>query len=113
MQQLPSNIWAAFQHRLEQLPQPQPLDYDRSARFYQQFCEKYGHSPVLPTSLGPFVNRLTAKNLPMEPRRQASAAVRLLRHAAVAPRNNTELPAAISAPALTATPTPSPITPRD
>jgi hypothetical protein len=47
-------------------------------RFYLDFCTKYGHSPALPTSLGPFLTKLAAKNQSVDQRNQASVAVRLL-----------------------------------
>ena len=80
----------AFERCLEQLPGPQRLDYHRWVQFYLQFCEKYGHSPVLPTSLRPFLNTLTTKNQPMERPRQAATAVRLLLQAAAPPSNITK-----------------------
>ena len=80
MQQVSADIWAAFERRLDQaqVPAGQRPDYLKWVRFYFDFCSKYGHSPSLPTSLGPFLNKLAAKNQSVGQRIQASAAVRLL-----------------------------------
>ena len=80
MQQVSPDIWAAFERRLDQaqVPAGQRPDYLKWVRFYFDFCSKYGHSPSLPTSLGPFLNKLAAKNQSVGQRIQASAAVRLL-----------------------------------
>ena len=80
MQQVSPDIWAAFERRLDQaqVPPGQRPDYLKWVRFYFDFCSKYGHSPALPTSLGPFLNKLAAKNQSVGQRIQASAAVRLL-----------------------------------
>ena len=80
MQQVSPDIWAAFERRLDQaqVPAGQRPGYLKWVRFYFDFCSKYGHSPALPTSLGPFLNKLAAKNQSVGRRIQASAAVRLL-----------------------------------
>src|ERR1035441_1440064 len=80
MQQVPPDVWAAFERRLDQaqVPSGQRPDYLKWVRFYSDFCAKYGHSPALPTSLGPFLNKLAAKNQSVGQRSQASAEVRLL-----------------------------------
>ena len=80
MQQVPAEIWAAFERRLDQaqVPADQRPDYHKWVRFYLDFCTKYGHSPALPTSLGPFLTKLAAKNQSVDQRNQASVAVRLL-----------------------------------
>ena len=64
MQQVPSDISAAFQRRLDQSQEPadQRLDYRKWVGFYLDFCTQYRHSPALPTSLGPFLTKLAAKN---------------------------------------------------
>ena len=64
MQQVPADISAAFQRRLDQaqVPENQRPDYHKWVRFYLDFCTKYGHSPALPTSVGPFLTKLAAKN---------------------------------------------------
>ena len=64
MQQVARETWVAFERRLEraQVPAPQRPDYHRWTRFYLDFCHKYGHSPRSPTSLGPFLGKLAAKN---------------------------------------------------
>ena len=80
MQQVPADISAAFQRRLDQaqVPPDQRPDYHKWVRFYLDFCTKYGHSPALPTSLGPFLTKLAAKNQSVDQRNRASVAVRLL-----------------------------------
>jgi hypothetical protein len=60
------------------VPADQRPDYHKWVRFYFHFCHKYGHSPALPTSLGPFLTKLASKNQSVGQRSQASAAVRLL-----------------------------------
>ena len=74
MQQVPADIWAAFERRLDQaqVPANQRPDYHKWVRFYLDFCTKYGHSPALPTSLGPFLNKLAAKNQSVGQRSQAA-----------------------------------------
>ena len=80
MQQVPADISAAFQRRLDQaqVPPDQRPDYHKWVRFYLHFCTKYGHSPALPTSLGPFLTKLAAKNQSVDQRNRASVAVSLL-----------------------------------
>jgi hypothetical protein len=80
MQQVPADISAAFQRRLDQaqVPPDQRPDYHKWVRFYLDFCTKYGHSPALPTSLGPFLTKLAAKNQSVDQRNRASVAVSLL-----------------------------------
>ena len=93
MQQVPPDVWAAFERRLDQaqVPSGQRPDYLKWVRFYSDFCAKYGHSPALPTSLGPFLNKLAAKNQSVGQRSQASAAVRLLIQADPKPRSTLNL----------------------
>jgi hypothetical protein len=67
------------------VPADQRPDYHKWVRFYFDFCDKYGHSPAAPTSLGPFLTKLTSKNQSVGRRSQASAAVRLLIQAAPEP----------------------------
>ena len=73
MQQVPADISAAFQRRLDQaqVPPDQRPDYHKWVRFYLDFCTKYGDSPALPTSLGPFLTKLAAKNQSVGQRSQA------------------------------------------
>ena len=80
MQQVPADIWAVFEPRLDQaqVPADQRPDYHKWVRFYFHFCHKYGHSPALSTSLGPFLAKLASKNQSVGQRSQASAAVQLL-----------------------------------
>ena len=87
MQQVPADIWAAFERRLDeaQVPTDQRPDYHKWVRFYFHFCHKYGHSPALSTSLGPFLAKLASKNQSVGQRSQASAAVRLLNQAGPEP----------------------------
>ena len=74
MQQVPADIWTAFEWRLDQaqVPADQRPDYHKWARFYFDFCHKYGHSPAVATSLGPFLTKLASKNQSESQRRQAS-----------------------------------------
>jgi len=83
MQQVPADISASFQRRLDQaqVPADQRPDYHKWVRFYFDFCHKYGHSPAAPTSLGPFLTKLAAKNQSVGQRSQAAAAIRLNIHA--------------------------------
>jgi hypothetical protein len=60
------------------VPAPQRPDYHKWVHFYLDFCQKYGHPPRSPTSLGPFLDKLAAKNQPVEARHQASQAIKLL-----------------------------------
>jgi site-specific recombinase XerD len=64
MQQVPADIWAAFERRLDQaqVPADQRPDCHKWVRFYFDFCHKYGHSPAAPTSLGPFLTKLASRN---------------------------------------------------
>jgi hypothetical protein len=80
MQQVPRETWVAFERRLEraQVSAPQRPDFHRWSRFYLDFCHKYGHPPRSPTSLDPFLSKLTAKNQSAEQRQQAAQAIRLL-----------------------------------
>jgi hypothetical protein len=63
MQQVPTDISAAFRRRLDQaqVPADQRPVYHKWARFYLDFCTKYSHSPASPTSLGLFLNKLASK----------------------------------------------------
>jgi Phage integrase, N-terminal SAM-like domain len=80
MQQVAQETWIAFERRLEQaqVPAPQRPDYHKWTRFYLDFCQKYGHPPRSPASLGPFLNKLAARNQSAEQREQAAQAIRLL-----------------------------------
>jgi hypothetical protein len=73
-------------------------DHHKWIRFYLDFCHKYGHPPRSPTSLGPFLNKLAAKNQSAEQRHQAAQAIRLLlcrpaKPSAGLPVENAESPA--------------------
>jgi hypothetical protein len=72
--QVARETWVAYERRLEraQVPAPQRPDYHRWTRFYLGFCHKYGHPPRSPTSLGPFLNMLSAKNQSVEQRPRRS-----------------------------------------
>ena len=74
MEQVSRETWVAFEGRLERagVPAPQRPEYHRWVRFFFDFCAKYGHSPALPTSLGPFLAKLTAKNQSVDQRSQAA-----------------------------------------
>ena len=79
MQQVARETWVAFERRLEraQVPAPQRPDYHKWTRFYLDFCHKYGHPPRSPTSLGPFLSKLAAKNQSAEQRHQAAGWLRV------------------------------------
>jgi hypothetical protein len=64
MQQVPADISAAFQRRLDQAQAPadQRPGYRKWVGLYLDFCTNYGHSPALPTSVGTFLTKLAAKN---------------------------------------------------
>ena len=64
MQPVARETWVAFEQRLEraQVPAPQRPDYHRWTRFYLDFLQKYGPPPRAPTSLGPLLGKLAAKN---------------------------------------------------
>src|ERR1017187_2412352 len=66
MQQVPADIWAAFERRLDQaqVPADQRPDYHKWVRFYFDFCHKYGHSPTAPTSLSPFMSARLPSHAP-------------------------------------------------
>jgi len=102
MQQVPADIWAAFERHLDQaqVPADQRPDYHKWVRYYFDFCHKYGQSPTAPTSLGPFLTKLASKNQSVGQRSQASAAVRLLIQSVPEPVG--------TPPSLPATPVPSP-----
>jgi hypothetical protein len=55
---------AAFERRLDQarVPAPRRPDYQKWVGFYLLPCQKFAHLPSAPTSLGPFLNGLAAKN---------------------------------------------------
>ena len=80
MQQVARETWVAFERRLERarVPAPQRGDYHKWTRFYLDFCRKYGFPPRSPTSLGPFLSKLAAKNRSVEQRHQAAHAIKLL-----------------------------------
>jgi len=82
MQQVPADIWATLERRLDQaqVPPHQRPDYHKWVRFYFHFCAKYGHSPALPTSLGPFLTKLASKNQSVGQRSQASGWLRVERY---------------------------------
>jgi hypothetical protein len=80
MQEVARETWVAYERRLEraEVPALQRPDYHKWTRFYLDFCRKYGHPPRAPTSLGPFLNELAAKNQSPESRQQAAHAIKLL-----------------------------------
>ena len=88
MQQVPQDTLTGFDRRLEeaQVPPGQRHDYHKWLRFYLDFCQKHGYVPRLPTSLGPFLNKLLAKNQSVAQRTQAAAAVRLFLKTSPEPR---------------------------
>lgn len=70
---------AAFQHRLQQARLPAALhpEYHKWLRLYLHFCRKFRYPPTAPTSLGPFLTKLAAKNQSIEQRHHAAAAVKV------------------------------------
>ena len=80
MEEISRETWVAFEGRLDRagVPVPDRPEYHKWVRFYFDFCHKYGHSPALSTSLGPFLTKLASKNQSVDQRSQASVAVRLL-----------------------------------
>ncbi len=79
MKPLPAELDARFHRQLAQACVPPALrpDYCNWLRFFLLFCQKYNYSPTAPTSLGPFLTRLAARNQPLDHRHLAAAAVRL------------------------------------
>ena len=53
---------AAYERRLDlaKVPAAQRPDYHKWVRFFLCFCQKFGYGPNLPTSRGPFLNKLTS-----------------------------------------------------
>jgi len=102
MQPVPLEVRANFERRLDamRVPPPQRPDYRKWARFYFDFCHKYGHSTGAPASRGPFLAKLASKNQSVTQRSQASAAVELLVQSAPEP--------GATRPSLTAAPTGNP-----
>jgi len=83
MQELLSQLTAAFDARLQQAQVPQNLrpDYHKWVKFYLLFCQKYEFSATAPTALGPFLTKLAAKGYSIEQRHHAMSAVKLLARA--------------------------------
>jgi hypothetical protein len=56
MQQLPAELTASFERRLDQARVPEILrvDYPKWVGFYIYFCQNYGFPPTAPTALSPF-----------------------------------------------------------
>jgi hypothetical protein len=75
MLQLTPEIERAFEQRLDQAHVPPALrpGYRKWLQFYLLFCERFHYSPRTPTSLGPFLTRLAARNQSIEQRRLAAA----------------------------------------
>ncbi len=72
MQQVAPETVVAYERRLEQanVPALQRPQYHKWTRFYLDFCHKYGLAARSPTSLGPFLTKLAAKNQSVEQREQ-------------------------------------------
>jgi hypothetical protein len=53
---------AAYERRLDlaNVPAAQRPDYHKWVRLFLYFCQKFGYGPNLPTSRGPFLNKLTS-----------------------------------------------------
>jgi hypothetical protein len=96
------------------VPAPQRPDYHKWTRFYLDFCHKHGHPPRSPTSLGPFLSKLAAKNQSGEQRHQAAQAIRLLLGGPAEPSAN--LPVQTAKGPVSTAPTPGgqsqPVVPR-
>ncbi|MEA3211684.1 MAG: hypothetical protein QOE70_4741 [Chthoniobacter sp.] len=80
MFQLSNETVAAYDRRLETagVPENERADFRKWARFYLDFCHKYGHPPREPASVGPFLAKLASKRQSEARRSQASRAVNLL-----------------------------------
>ena len=80
MQELPPELAACFDRRLDKAEVPQSVRslYRKWVRFYLSFCQKFGFPATAPTALGPFLTKLADKNYSIDHRHQAAAAVRLL-----------------------------------
>ena len=80
MRPVTKETWAAYEGRLErtQVPAAKRPSYHKWTRFYLDFCQKYGHAPRSPTTLGPFLAKLASKNQSVEQRNQAAQAINLL-----------------------------------
>jgi len=80
MQQLPTQLTASFERRLDRarVPKTLHLNYHKWAGLYIYFCQKYGFHPTTPTALGPFLTKLAAKGYSIEQRHHAATAVKLL-----------------------------------
>jgi hypothetical protein len=88
MQQVPADKLTAFGLLLDNawVPPGQRPDYHKWLRFYLDFCQIHGYSPRLPTSLGPFLNKLLAKNQSVAQRSQAATAIKLFLKSSSEPR---------------------------
>ncbi len=77
-QQVPPEIACSFERRLNQakVPAAQHPGDCPWLNLYFLFCQKFGYSPAVVTSLGPSLKKLAEKNYSIEDRRQASAAVK-------------------------------------
>ena len=77
---LPERLLAAYQLELGALGMgsADAAAWRRWARFYVDFCLKYGHPPRSQDSIPKFVEKLIAKGQPEEKRAQAARAVRVL-----------------------------------
>jgi hypothetical protein len=80
MQDLPAQLVASFERKLDQdrVPQSRHPDYHKWVRFFLYFCQKFDYPPTAPTALGPFLTKLAAKGHSIDQRHQAAAAVGLL-----------------------------------
>jgi hypothetical protein len=92
---------ADYEHRLElaRVPPAQRPGYHKWVRWYLYFCQKYGYAPNLPTSRGPFLNKLASTNPPMDQLIAAAAAIRLLPRPAGGPPETSSVQAGNTAPA--------------
>ena len=104
---LSPELKAAYERRLDlaRVPAAQRADYHKWVRFYLYFCQKFGFSPNLPTSRGPFLNKLTSVQEPVDHVVQAAAAIRLFTRTSPSPAN---LPPHQAAQALVGNPLPQP-----
>ncbi len=60
------------------IPMTERPDFRKWARYYLDFCRKYGHNPRARASIAPFLSKLAAKGQTAAQQEQASAALNLL-----------------------------------
>nr|WP_246540514.1 phage integrase N-terminal SAM-like domain-containing protein [sulfur-oxidizing endosymbiont of Gigantopelta aegis] len=60
------------------LPKPEQYLYTKWLRYYWDFCHKYHHNPLIPTSLSLFLSKLQEKKQSVQQQNQAKFAIGLL-----------------------------------